>query len=84
VPEENITKSFVMLCSLVDQAPNDVIDGAVRGRSTADPQSDPQQEIHKQIHTGNPVSGVWKSSSLSRARYNIAANHGKSQVVNGW
>jgi hypothetical protein len=30
-----------MLCSLVDQAPNDVIEGAV--------EADPQQ-----IHTGNP------------------------------
>jgi hypothetical protein len=26
------------------------------------------------------VSVVWKSSSISRARYNIAANHGKSQA----
>ena len=59
-----------MLCSLVDQAPNDVIDGAVE----ANPQQDPHRE---------PVSVVWKSSSISRARYSIAANHGKSQVVNG-
>jgi hypothetical protein len=54
VPEENITESFLMLCSLVDQAPNDVIDSAV--------EADPHKE---------PVSVVWKSSSISRARYNI-------------
>ena len=53
-----------MLCSLVDQAPNDVIDGAA--------EADPHREL---------VSVVWKSSSISRAGYNIAANHGKSH---GW
>ncbi len=58
-------QSFVTLYSLVDQAPNDVGDGA----------ADPHRE---------PVAMVWKSSSISGAKCNIAANHGKSQVVNGW
>jgi len=56
-----------MLYNVVNQAPNDVIDGAV--------EADPHRE---------PVSVAWKASSISRARYNIAANHGKVSVVNGW
>jgi hypothetical protein len=59
-----------MLCSLVHQAPNDVIDGAV--------EADPQQ-----IHTGTRVRGleilIDKQGKIQHCRESW-----KISVVNGW
>jgi hypothetical protein len=59
-----------MLCSLVDQAPNDVIDDAVEATT-------------QQIHTGNRVRGL-EILTDKQGKIQHCCESWKIQMVNGW